>query len=295
MANNPSQSAPIGGGTYREHPGLREPLRVLELSRVLQTTLDLGELLELLTQELQPYLEFDGLSYRNPEQELQISKGRSGRHSLSYSLTVTGQMLGDLTVFRHYPFHDEEIRTLEDLLVALLYPLRNTLQYRRAVLSALVDPLTGVNNRAAMDMVLKREVELARRQGTNLSVILLDVDHFKRVNDTHGHSAGDTCLQAVAQTVKDSIRSSDLVFRCGGEEFLVLLSQTDREGAVLLAERIRGRIKALRLSAIMEQSISVSLGVTAVVERDTVSTLFDRADAALYRAKNGGRNRSEVL
>jgi len=275
--------------------GLPPPFRTLEMAGVLQTTLDLGELMDLFLREMQGHVEMDGLRYRQGDQGLEIKKGDLSRHSVSYTLTVKGQRLGEIAFFRAVAFQPNEIRTLEDLLAALLYPLRNTLEYQRALQSALIDPLTGVNNRVAMEVVLKRELELARRRGTPLAVILLDVDFFKQVNDTYGHPTGDLCLQALAHCVQDSIRSSDMVFRVGGEEFLVLLSPSGREGAEQLAERVRSHVQDLTLGAITERRLSVSLGVTELIAEDTIASLYRRADQALYRAKQRGRNRVETL
>jgi diguanylate cyclase (GGDEF)-like protein len=271
------------------------PFRALELTGVLQTTLDLGELMGLCMREMQAQVEFDGLRYRSPERDLEVTRGEASLHSVAYTLTVREQPLGELRFFRARSFRPSELRALEDLLVALLYPLRNTLAYRRALLSALVDPLTGVNNRAAMDVVLRREVELSHRRDTPLAVILLDVDYFKQVNDTFGHPTGDACLQAVAQCVQDSVRLSDLVFRCGGEEFLVLLSQTEPDGARQLAERIRENVSQLRLPAMGERHLTISLGVTELAPDESVRELYERADRALYQAKRAGRDRVAVL
>ena len=268
--------------------------RVLELTGLLQTTLDVGELVKLFLKELQAQVDFDGCQYAHKDQAVELIDGSLLGHNLGYSLSIQGERLGEIAFYRSYEFSDKEARTLEDLLAALLYPLRNALQYRSAVLSALIDPLTKVNNRSAMDVVLAREVELAHRQACPLSVILLDVDHFKQINDTFGHLAGDQCLQAVAHCVADCIRGSDLLFRCGGEEFLVLLSQTEQEGAALLAERIRRNVADLVLAADPQRRIGVSLGVAQLQAKETVSALYQRADAAMYRAKNLGRNRVEI-
>lgn len=267
----------------------------LEMAGVLQTTLDLGELMDLFLRELQGHVEIDGLRYRRNDQGLEIQKGDLSHHNISYTLTVKDQRLGEVTFFRRVAFQPDEIRTLEDLLAALLYPLRNTLEYQRALQSVLIDPLTGVNNRFAMEVVLKRELELARRTGASLAVILLDVDFFKEINDTYGHPTGDLCLQALAHCVQESIRSSDMVFRVGGEEFLVLLSQSSREGAMQLAERMRRHVQDLVLGDITERRLTVSLGVAELAPEDTVTSLYQRVDQALYRAKLGGRNRAEAL
>jgi diguanylate cyclase (GGDEF)-like protein len=295
MANDYSTSASLNAGLMDDTADAPRPSRALELTGVLQTTLDLAELIGLFMREMQAQVEFDGLRYLSPEQDLEVTRGRVALHSVTYELTVREQRLGELRFFRARPFLPEDLRALEDLLVALLYPLRNSLAYRRALLSALVDPLTGVNNRAAMDVVLRREVELARRRGSSLAVILLDIDHFKQVNDTYGHPTGDACLQAVAHCVQDSIRLSDLLFRCGGEEFLVLLSQTEPEGAAQLAERIRHNVSQMRLPAIGKHRLTVSLGVAELGVHDGVADVYERADRALYQAKHGGRNRVENL
>jgi diguanylate cyclase (GGDEF)-like protein len=294
MAHEYLDPKSLNGGLLNGDPGT-PPFRTLELTGVLQTTLDLGELMGLFMREMQAQVEFDGLRYLSPEKDLEVTRGETSLHSVAYTLTVREQALGELRFFRARAFRTGELRALEDLLVALLYPLRNTLAYRRALLSALVDPLTGVNNRAAMDVVLRREVELSHRRGTPLAVILLDVDHFKEVNDTFGHPTGDACLQAVAQCVQDSVRLSDLVFRCGGEEFLVLLSQTEPDGARQLAERIRQNVGQLRLPAMGERHLTISLGVAELTPDEQVRDIYARADRALYRAKRAGRDRVEVL
>jgi diguanylate cyclase (GGDEF)-like protein len=115
------------------------------------------------------------------------------------------------------------------------------------------------------------------------------------INDTFGHSAGDLCLQAVANCINDSIRVSDLLFRCGGEEFLVLLSQTEHEGAFQLAERIREHVRDLTLPIVGDTPLTVSLGVTQLRLQDDMRSLYDRADNALYQAKRSGRNRVKAL
>jgi diguanylate cyclase (GGDEF)-like protein len=254
-----------------------------------------GELVEMFLRELHTQVDFDGVQFVNKEQGIELARGNLMGNNLSYSLSVKGERLGEIAFFRSYEFARQEVRSLEDMLAALLYPLRNTLQYRSALMSSLIDPLTRINNRAAMDVVLPREVELSHRQATPMAVILLDIDHFKQINDTYGHSAGDVCLQSVAHCVADSIRGSDLLFRCGGEEFLVLLSQTLMSGALLLAERIRRHVEDLALPADAQRHISVSLGVAELKAGDNVRSLYERADRALYRAKNQGRNRVEAL
>ncbi len=275
-------------------PPAGRPYEVLALGNLLQTTLELDELIDLFRRELASFVSFDGLSYRHSELGQEILRGRKERHHLDYGLRVQDRFLGEITLFRERPFADREIEILENLLAALLYPLRNSLLYQAALRSALKDPLTGLNNRAAMDTMMRREVRLAQRKQSPLAVILADIDHFKKINDGYGHVVGDHCLQTVAHTLAESIRDSDLVFRYGGEEFLILLGQTDRDGARLLAERIRRKVAELHVPGHPEHRLGLSLGVAELLPDEDGLTLCKRADAALYRAKRGGRNRVEV-
>jgi diguanylate cyclase (GGDEF)-like protein len=174
----------------------------------------------------------------------------------------------------------------------LLYPLRNALLYRAATQSALRDPLTGTGNRIAMDQTLAREIDMAKRHGQPLSLLMLDIDHFKHVNDSHGHAAGDEVLKTVAESIKDQLRNVDMVFRFGGEEFLILLSNTSREAAAMIGERLRYAAQVQDCyTAGTRIELTVSLGCSTLLPGESTESLLRRADNALYVAKREGRNR----
>jgi diguanylate cyclase (GGDEF)-like protein len=272
--------------------GGRLPDTVLELSSQLQTTLELDVQIELFSQEAWKQLQIDGMRYLPPNSDRAIDIGDAAQHRANYDLTLERQSLGTITLQRASAFSGTEIETIENLLCALIYPLRNALTYRRAVEMASRDPLTGTGNRRAMDMALTREVDLARRQGSPLSLLVIDIDHFKRFNDKHGHAFGDDVLVSVAQSIGNTIRRSDLLYRFGGEEFVVLTSHTDEEGANLLAERIRENIAAIRSVRGRSIDVSASVGVARLKQDEDDQALFERADAALYKAKKTGRNRT---
>lgn len=161
------------------------------------------------------------------------------------------------------------------------------------------DPLTGLSNRRVLEETLVRDLAQADRTGAHLSVVMLDVDHFKNVNDTHGHSVGDLVIRFVADVLKKSVRVADLAARYGGEEFTLILPDTDATGAVVVAERIRAAIERTRidLSGGVSFSITVSLGTASVKGpgcQRAGRSLVEAADAALYRAKKSGRNRVET-
>ncbi len=283
-----TQSAQAGAGQEAKN---HLSSQVLALTGVLQTTLEINELFALFARELAKFVKFDGLGYQISSLQIDISLGQQTNYSCQYQLVVADEELGEMRLFRFSPFEQTELETVENLLAALIYPLRNTLLYQRAVKTALIDPLTGVKNRATMDNAIRREIELSRRNDSVMSVILLDIDHFKRVNDRFGHLSGDQALRAVAQCAEQTIRESDMLFRYGGEEFLILLSGTDTEGARLLAERIRRNVACLDSNPGTKLRLTISLGVTSLTGEDNPSSLFKRADSALYRAKEEGRNR----
>lgn len=162
---------------------------------------------------------------------------------------------------------------------------------------ARTDALTGLANRRAMEATAARELKLARRDGSEVAVLLLDIDHFKSVNDRFGHEAGDKVIQSVAAAVKACLRETDFVARWGGEEFLVLLPGTDVPAAVRLAERIRSSLASATHDAQGLEKVTLSAGVAVMsgAREDATTTRWTSmvrlADAALYRAKAEGRDR----
>ncbi|MFW6057159.1 MAG: diguanylate cyclase, partial [Chloroflexota bacterium] len=159
------------------------------------------------------------------------------------------------------------------------------------------DTLTGLLNRYSIVEKLSEWIRHSRRYHARLSIVLLDIDHFKRINDTYGHAAGDRVLQETASRLMGSIRQADFVGRYGGEEFLIVLPRTDIDGAAFIAERIRTNMEHAPLYVDDETPVrvTISLGVTQWHEDDKDDSLLVRVDSAMYRAKEGGRNRVEVV
>jgi two-component system cell cycle response regulator len=163
-------------------------------------------------------------------------------------------------------------------------------EYKRL---ASIDALTGVINRREFIVLAKKEVSRLQRHADNLSVLILDVDYFKQINDTHGHSEGDRVLKIVAQTIAAALREADVLGRIGGEEFAVLLPSTDEPAAQVTAERIRSAIERLRIQiGDQEIQITISIGVSEYqLTEGLIDSAMLRADKALYQAKHKGRNR----
>ncbi|MEC9318687.1 MAG: GGDEF domain-containing protein, partial [Pseudomonadota bacterium] len=154
------------------------------------------------------------------------------------------------------------------------------------------DALTQVWNRYHMEQTLEEEVKRCERHGRNLSVILLDIDHFKRVNDDYGHDVGDNVLKLISEALDKWLRSSDVFGRWGGEEFLIIAPETDLESAGLLAERLRRRLANLQFDKVGQ--VTASFGVAELSRSESRNSLVKRADNALYQVKESGRNSVEV-
>jgi diguanylate cyclase (GGDEF)-like protein len=162
--------------------------------------------------------------------------------------------------------------------------------YERQQQLALTDSLTGCVNRRSFEMQLERDLRLATRMRQPVSLIMLDIDHFKRVNDTHGHDAGDAALRFLADVLRDELRGVDTAARYGGEEFAVILPQANLDGALIVAERLRARLETTDIPAIGR--ITASFGIaTFPLHANSRTQLVSAADRALYDAKHEGRNR----
>lgn len=155
---------------------------------------------------------------------------------------------------------------------------------------ALTDSLTGCVNRRSFEMQLERDLRLGTRMCQPVALIMLDIDHFKRVNDTHGHGAGDQVLRLVARLIKAELRGVDTAARYGGEEFMIILPQADERGAIILAERIRHSVEQAEVPGVGH--VTVSLGIAIYPSHaDDRDRLLSLVDQALYAAKRSGRNR----
>ncbi len=300
MANR-IQSASVFNLTNRleparaEHSTQKAKLNqlLIDLSRDLQASLEIEEILYLFLNRIRTLVPVDGINYSHQESDIQFSSAVTGKHKVSYQLNTEEGSLGLITFTRHRRYRDNEILMLEDLMSSLMYPLRNSLKYHSALKAATTDPLTLCGNRQALDAALHREIDLALRDKTPLSIIMFDFDHFKKVNDDYGHQCGDDLLKQVSMDLLGMLRKTDLLFRYGGEEFLILLHKTDLEGATQVAEKVRRGVSSSTISY-KNQTISttISSGVATLNSLDCVTSLIERADKALYTAKRKGRNQA---
>jgi diguanylate cyclase (GGDEF)-like protein len=173
-----------------------------------------------------------------------------------------------------------------------LWIINNNELTEKLKLLATTDNLTGAFNRRRFREAIWQEINRAVRYSEALTLIAFDLDHFKKINDTHGHHAGDEALQAVAEIVTKNIRSTDILARTGGEEFALIAPSTDLENARVVAERLRETIEEHSFGAV--GTVTVSFGVAELKKDDHINAFISRADRALYNAKERGRNRVEI-
>lgn len=278
-------------GDLAPRPDIR-PEVLLRLAGKLQTTLELTQLLEIFLEEIQQAVLVDGLTFHHEPSAISLSTGRNSLHTANYRLQTQQDYMGDLSFHRSTRFREHELANIEGLLTTLVYPMRNALRYHEAMAAAFRDPLTGAGNRVALDKTLGREIELAKRHDQSLSILMLDLDHFKQVNDEFGHSMGDKVLKEAVTAMTGCIRQTDMCFRYGGEEFLIMLSSADEAGALRIAERVRMGIGQLMFTSEKGSlQVTASVGCATMNMTDSLEDLVKRADEALYIAKRNGRNR----
>ncbi|HET7654383.1 MAG TPA: sensor domain-containing diguanylate cyclase [Acidimicrobiales bacterium] len=213
-----------------------------------------------------------------------------------------GRLLGVVAVYDTRPgrrFTPSDLTTLATVVHQAETAIDNVILHEEAERLAITDGLTGVWNRRHLDLRANEEVRRAHRFGEPFSVVLLDVDDFKGVNDVYGHQAGDAVLVELAGRLIAAVREVDTVARYGGEEFCLLLPRTDAEGARLLAEKVRSEVAAMPFTIDpitgRQHPVTVSAGVaTHPQDGETVTALLTAVDGALYRAKRAGKNRVEV-
>ena len=220
--------------------------------------------------------------------------GVTAEQSTCLPLLVSGEVIGSVLVDYEQPVDVTGKRLVSESVAQAAPILANLRNLAFAEARAATDSLTGLPNRRAIQDTLKRMIAHSARSASPMAAVLLDLDHFKQINDTFGHEEGDAVLAAVGEALSSTVRTSDFVGRSGGEEFIALLPDTDAEGALETAEKLRATIAGITLARV-GRTISASFGVAVHPDvADDAQTLMRLADRALYAAKAGGRNRVEL-
>lgn len=243
-------------------------------------------------------------NFNDPDMFLELTKKQN--YSFEKIQTCLGiplikgkEIIGILSVFskKENAFNQKQIQLLETIASQLSITFQNVKMYERMKELAIIDELTGIYNRRFFYLAANKEIDRAVRYHKSLSLILIDIDHYKDVNDHFGHIAGDKVLQRLTQVIQKELRESDIFSRYGGEEFLILLANAEIKDAVAVAERLREKVEELQVRYNEEEiSVTISLGVTQLTaERNTLQELIAVVDQALYGAKQKGRNRVEFI
>ncbi len=262
-----------------------------DVPAALLATYDFQQLIEKFISEVRQALPCDGIEYREDTINLHLIDGHMSRHHCSYYLDVDGKSLGELVFTRHEPFHEHEMEKLDSMVSGLVFPLRHAIRYQNAIRIAQRDSLTGLRNSNYYQDMIELEILRAKRYGTLFTILLIDIDDFQNINNTWGNEAGDQALIEMAGRVEDSARNCDLVFRYGGDEFLVMLPNTQVQGALIAAERIKQKSQSMPVRINGEEvNMTLSVGVSTVNHDDSAFTLIERATSALYHAKILGKD-----
>ena len=268
----------------------RTYLRNLELVASLGVHLEALPIVEGFVGHVQAEMPVSGFHYHSESIGLTASQGEPTGFMATYRLSDHGNDLGEITLYQEIRFSSINLCELEDMLCALIAPLRNAHKYELALKSAYRDPLTGLGNRNGLEAMMPRDIELARRHNDSMAVMVMDLDGLKAVNDTQGHDVGDQVIRAAGEVIRSAMRTTDMVYRYGGDEFVGALVKTDINGASDVCERIRQGVAKLGVSNGINAQVYMSIGLTMLNQTDDFISVFKRADSALYDAKKNGRN-----
>ncbi|MFT5760707.1 MAG: two-component system cell cycle response regulator [Alteromonadaceae bacterium] len=249
----------------------------------LQTTLDLGKLLDIIAMEAARFINFSGLYFRSQEVSKSLRGSRKAKYERQFELKLNDEFIGTLSYSIDKPIGMIHYKDLQRIHQIIIYPLKNALQYHQAIQLAMQDGLTGLGNRRYFDEQLKRAMHNANRHHTQVGLVLGDLNKFKAINDTYGHSIGDQVLRQFSNILRSCIRDSDSTFRFGGDEFAIIVENASEYALDIIQSRIKNALKTNVLLA--KYQVSCSLGTTFMNRADNEHTFFERADQALYRQK----------
>nr|WP_206171886.1 GGDEF domain-containing protein [Thiorhodococcus mannitoliphagus] len=280
-----------GRDAQRGQQGI-DPVHFLQ---AITASLELDEVMGTLGRFLYELVEQTGWEYRRAEGaegDETMSGGKPDRHRMEYVLTLNGTEMGTLKLMRGRRFSESEQVAIESLLGLAAPAIQNALRFSSVSRQLERDPLTGLGNRRALTLQGAQWLADSVRHQQPLSMLVMDLDRFKSVNDTYGHPVGDRLLCQVAETLREATRTSDLCVRLGGDEFVVLLPWSGLADALECAERIRRRLASQPIETATGEQVAgqVSIGVASYRKGMDLDRLYHQADQALYAAKRSGAN-----
>ncbi len=257
--------------------------RILNLIEQLQSTLSFEQLINRFAMEASKYADFSGLSFQYQDGIANMRGSRPGKFKEQIELRINEEFIGVLTYHINQRLNQQSLDTLQELHRYLAYPLKNAVLLHQANQLAMHDHLTGLNNRRFFDDQLKKAINHAKRNENMLSLMLIDLNKFKQVNDTHGHHIGDLVLKEFSRVLSACIRDYDTAFRFGGDEFAVIIEGADTTSVANIEARIHH--KTQMNSLLSKYDVSASVGFSFLHNNDNEANFFNRADQGLYKQK----------
>ena len=257
----------------------------------LHEALDINELFDVFVTEFRKAVTCGSIEYIETDTKISLIDGVVEHQRCNYALQYKEQSLGSISITRNSIFLEHEIENMEVMLAGLTLPLRNALRYKKVVDSAQRDELTGLRNGSYYSDVIGLEIKRAQRYKKPFSLLIFDVDYLEGINNQHGHATGDAVLVEIARRMEQKARSSDIVYRNTGDEFLVFLPDTENTEAIKAAERIKDFVSDKKW--VYKDNVmvfTVSVGVTTVTYEDTANLLMDRASKSLMKEKMLGKD-----
>ncbi|SEL53454.1 diguanylate cyclase (GGDEF) domain-containing protein [Colwellia chukchiensis] len=257
--------------------------RNLAILERLQTTLDIKQLIDIFATEVAKYLNFSGLYFKHAEISVTAKGSRAGKVERQFELRLNECFFGIITYSVNSPISLDNYKVLNELHHLLLNPLNNAVRYHQAMQLAMQDALTQLGNRRHFDEEIKRTMAQAIRRQSRVGLILCDLNKFKAINDSFGHTVGDNVLIHFADALRQSIRDADCIFRFGGDEFAIIVCDASPQSLSAIEQRIQHAIAQDALLA--QYKVGCGLGLALMNNADSENSLFERADSALYRQK----------
>lgn len=274
---------------------LNEKFLELELSQALQTKLDIRSIADHFSKTLSIYIDHSGVQIQVSGSKVVTLEGQTGFFTESVDLILDEKQIGTVTLLTQKPINPWAAIFFRYLAQYLVHPIKNAQLIESLRQQTMTDHLTQAFNRTALEHDLEQEIARSVREKTPFTVVMLDIDHFKKINDRYGHQAGDQVLVELSNHIRNKIRDADSFYRYGGEEFILILRNTRLEDGLNKVELL---LKQCRNESCIdidsELRITISAGITAWRQGDQGHTLLNRADQALYHAKESGRDRVTV-
>ena len=278
---------------WLEKQVLNEKFLELELSQALQSKLDIRSIARQFSTTLSTYIDHSGIQVSTTDAKVVTVEGKTGQYTEVVDLILDEKRFGTVTLMAQQPINQWSAIFFRYLARYLVHPVRNAQLIESLRLQTMTDPLTQTFNRAALEHDLHHEMARSTREGTPFTVVMLDIDHFKRINDRYGHQVGDQVLIELSNHIRGEIRDSDSLYRYGGEEFTLILRNTELEDGVKKVEALLNQCKNQHYSeADPDLRVTLSAGITSWRDHDAHNAMIERADQALYHSKESGRDRA---